>query len=256
MNSKQPSELDRKADRPLESRIVPAAAIAQFLLMLILGLWNFFDPRLEYYSLTNAIRFKAPSIQLPEPLLSPFPELFSGLAWLAIVFFTISSTAVVWGRGLSRSIRYIGLLMLLVAAWIALCVQWDKIAWQGHRSRAMKTIQSLQPIAESLHASWPKVDGTHPEIGPFMAYPGANAKTLILLTPMQIPDQPTSLAAIDRDNRGRLRFELSRVSDSLWLEWSPEEAPLATTFINGVGAQYELSDSIQVTENWIVSRYQ
>ncbi|MCR9295660.1 MAG: hypothetical protein NXI32_23320 [bacterium] len=235
---------------------VMAGVISQLLLMLFVVYWNFRDPRLERLSLLPLLQFKTAAANeltlLPEFLCL----LMSGILWFAILCVAVSVSALFWANGAYRSIRYIGLLCILFALWLSIYVQWEQIAWLGHRHRASVTVKRLMPLAQQLSQEWPKYDGQSEHLGPFMAYPNGRPSTLILLTPMSLGHDGVRLAAVDRDKDGTLRFELSRGDESLWLEWSPQNRVRKTSFVDGVGGSYRQQRTIAIDRNWTVARYE
>lgn len=224
-------------------------AASQLLGMLILLVWNYRDPRLERLSLYNGLFASDPALSSAEQWA------LSGILWSAIFLGAVALSASLWAGGIFRSLKYLGLLMLVCALWLGLATHWKRVAWLGHRGRALSTINVMQPIATSLQQNWPKTDSEDSIFGPYMAYPNWNPRTLILLTPMAIGDGSHSLAAVDRGSQGKLRFELSDGLESLWLEWSPQIDTTETEFSNGIGETYFHERSIDLKGSWTLSRY-
>lgn len=241
--------------------LLAAAITAQLPIMMTIVLWNFNDARLEALTFSDVVLMNSPSTIVTQSLPVNLARTLGGLMWLALTLGLFSYSALYWGSSRFRSIRYVGLLCGILAVWLAIFTQWDRIAWLGHRARASAIVEQLAPIAVELHNGWPNRDGRSDALGPFMAYPNGSPRTLILLTALPIGNQFGSLAAIDRGKDGHLRFELSRGADSLWLEWSPGQAALDndkqhSIFANGIGARYQRTDSIPINAHWVVSRYE
>lgn len=265
-----------KARKPAwAGRLLGVAIAAQIPIMLAVALWNFNDARLETQTFSNAILLRSPTTTMAETLPQDLARVLGGLLWLAVFLGIFSCSALLWASSRFRSIRYAALLCSMLAIWLAIFTQWGHISWLGHRARAAAVVEQLGPIAVQLNNNWPQIDGRNDTFGPFMAYPNGKPRTLILLTPLPIGNQFGSLAAIDRGSSGKLRFELSRGVDSLWLEWAPKpvtpkEEPAknvpaknarlnemkSSGFTNGIGASYQRSDSIPIDDQWTVSRYE
>ncbi|GAB5405571.1 MAG: hypothetical protein Aurels2KO_38020 [Aureliella sp.] len=235
--------------------LLPAAIAAQFLLMLGFVSWNYCDARLETLEIPQVLLFRPPETTLSVSLRDGLARMFSVLIWLAILIGLFSLSAVFWAGKGYRSLRYAGVLSVVLALWLSIFSQWSTIAWQGHQARAAAIADELRPLARQLTKDWPRYDGENKQLGPFMAYPSGKPRTLILLKPIPIGHQFGSLAAIDRGSDGQLRFELSRGTDSMWLEWSAHGAPTQTNFTNGIGSVYRRGETISVDSNWRVSRF-
>ncbi|MBL8892082.1 MAG: hypothetical protein JNL67_19055 [Planctomycetaceae bacterium] len=219
-----------------------------------LAVWNFFDPRLERIASDNLW-----SIAWPSPEATSSQLIVSGVQGILLLA-TLSGlslvTSLLWAPVGFRSVRFIGLLVVFVSGWMALASQWQQIAWLGHRQRAMSSLEFLDRVAAELSRQWPRHDGENEFIGPFMAYPNWAPETLILLRPTRLGDQRRYLATVDRDReRGVLRFEVSDGYQTFWLEHQPPGTDRPGSFVNGIGAQYEIESWIGLNSQWRLSRY-
>jgi hypothetical protein len=218
-----------------------------------LAVWNFFDPRLERIAVDNLwpVAWPSSGATSTQSLVNGVQGilLVAGLSGLGLV------TSLLWAPVRFRSLRFIGVLLVFVSGWMALASQWQQIAWWGHRQRAMPSLEFLDRVAADLSREWPRHDGESTFIGPFMAYPIGAPETLILLRPAKLGDEPGYLAAVDRDRqRGVLRFEVTDGYQTFWLEHQPRGTDRPGSFVNGIGAQYEVESWIGLNSQWRLSR--
>ena len=112
----------------------------------------------------------------------------------------------------------------LVGVWIAVGVSHREIAWQGKRLRLYVQLEQFDVIVQSLREDWPREDGQHERLGPYMAYPFGQPRTLMLLAPPQVSPTGTTVAAVEKLRSGGLSFQLSGTEQgdsnlNDWLEW-------------------------------------
>tara|TARA_R110002049_G_scaffold285698_4_gene466910 strand:+ start:11064 stop:11843 length:780 start_codon:yes stop_codon:yes gene_type:complete len=153
-----------------------------------------------------------------------------------------------------RSLKALIVLMTLSALWCGLVLQFPSIAWQGKRARVFLCLDEFESIASPLRADWPRRDGMIEPIGPFMAYPFGRPSVLVLLTPPSVFDHGTSISAIERSERGALRFQLSGIEGGDWAEWHPPHSQPAS-FTGGLNDHYRLSSHLPLGNGWYLVRY-
>jgi hypothetical protein len=228
--------------------------------------WNFLDPRLEAWRLPEAWRAmeiwrsldgetsgSAGELATLDPGVGRILDFLIGAAVVTGVGLL---TAVLWAPAPFRSVRSIGWLVVLVAAWLSIISNWSHISWWGHRYRAQSALVLLDQIAGELQESWPRHDGESPLFGPYMAYPAGQPSTLILLKPAATGDPQRWLSAIDRaESDGVLRFELSDGYQTFWLEQHDAALMPPPSFTNGIGSQYQVENWIRLNPRWRLARY-
>ena len=140
------------------------------------------------------------------------------------------------------------------AMWFAFLYSYPWIAWHGKRLRLMEKTAQFEPIAQRLRESWPAQDGQITELGPFMAYPFGDPKTLVLLTPPAINGDHTAFSAVERTEQGGLRFLLSGREGGDWIEWHPDSVRPGS-FIGGLGDRHAMVSWLSLDGGWYLVRY-
>ena len=167
----------------------------------------------------------------------------------AATFAGISVTLIV-GAATHRRLRSWFAFTLLVAAWLTVVVAWPEIAWQGQRLRSWSRLSQFESVAASLRDNWPVDDGQRPGLGPFMAYPKGNPRTLMLLR----SNPTTPISAVERADDGALSFELRGAVPGTWLEWHPANS-IPRDFTGGLENEYRVQRSSPLGCGWYLVRY-
>ena len=142
----------------------------------------------------------------------------------------------------------------LGCGWLGLINGWDELVWAGKRMRIDSHVAAFQPIAHSLQADWPRNDGQHDNLGPYMAYPAGKPKTLILLTTPPMAESGPTFSSIERSSAGGIRFQLSGNERGVWLEWHPT-GNQPESFVGGLLEPHHLSRSVALGDGWFLARY-
>ncbi|MEX2093544.1 MAG: hypothetical protein WD971_12745 [Pirellulales bacterium] len=192
------------------------------------------------------------------------PGMAQDVGYRLILFWILSAVALLTlfgvfstllaGAATHRRLRSWFAYTMLVAAWLTVFVSWRELAWQGQRLRLRTHLVELEPIAASLRSNWPTHDGDGPKLGAFMAYPQGKPRMLLMLTPPETPGTTLSFSAVERDDDGALRFNLSGDDAGTWLEWHPAgSAPRA--FTGGLEGQYDFGRAAPLGRGWYLVRY-
>jgi len=144
-------------------------------------------------------------------------------------------------------------LTFLFASWLTLGTAWREVHWWGQQVRLRGAISAVEPIATSLEESWPQREGTHPDLGRFLAYPSVDPRALLLLTHADVSGARFTIAAVERSPDGILRFELADSEEGVWLE--RRDAGTPESFVGGVGTRYTYLRSAHLRGDWYLVRY-
>ncbi len=169
----------------------------------------------------------------------------SGIGIFASLFF---------GATAHRRVRSWLAFTVLAAAWLTLAVSWREMAWQSQTLRMQWRLSGLDSVAASFVANWPAADGERPEIGPFMAYPQGDPRTLMLLTTPEIGRAGVAISAIEKSSSGGLRFQLAGNESGSWLEWHPSHS-VPRSFRGGLMTEYQLGRATALADGWFLARY-
>jgi hypothetical protein len=159
-----------------------------------------------------------------------------------------------FGARAHRRLRMWFAFTVLAAAWLTLGVTWREMAWQSQRFRLQSRLSGLDSIAASLLVNWPAVDGEHPELGLYMAYPQGDPSMLLLLTTPKIGRAEIAISGIEKSASGGLRFQLAGSESGSWLEWYPAGTK-PESFQGGLMTQYQLERSAPLADGWYLVRY-
>ena len=160
-----------------------------------------------------------------------------------------------WHRSASTySIRCLMLVVLLVACWLAFFENHSTLSWHGARYRMLMGLQALEPLAVELSAHWPAADSQLDSVGPFMAYPEGDPRTLILLKPPNLNSWGTQIIAVDRSEAGVLRFQLAGYGYDDWVERHPALTQ-PTSFVGGLNDHHQIEQSLALEGGWHLVRY-
>ncbi|WP_428306800.1 hypothetical protein [Lacipirellula sp.] len=186
---------------------------------------------------------------------SPHARALTIIVVLAAAGVVAVGLALLFGPQRHRRLRSWLAYTALVAAWLGLAVSWRDVAWTGQRYRLGREVAAIEPIAAALRERWPKADGHEiPGLGPYMAYPPAGPRMLMLLHQVRAAGASNSISAIERSDAGGLRFELADGDAGAWLEWHPAgEQP--ASFTGGLQGSYELVRSSNLGDGWFLARY-
>ncbi|PQO38299.1 hypothetical protein C5Y97_09540 [Blastopirellula marina] len=143
----------------------------------------------------------------------------------------------------------------LACCWLGLATGWDDMIWVGKRLRIDSQVAAFQPLAESLRTDWPTADGENQALGPFMAYPADNPKTLLLLTTPEIAQHGLTFSSVEKSDQGGIRFQLSGKERGVWLEWHPSGHE-PTSFVGGLLEPHFLQRSVSLGDGWFLARYE
>jgi len=175
-----------------------------------------------------------------------------------LVVGTVSLTMLALGMTLgSRGHRTLASWMVvlsLACCWLGLINGWDELIWTGKRLRIDSKVAVFEPLAQSLNQDWPQVDGQRDNLGPFMAYPAGQAKTLILLTTPPMAESGPTFSSIERSDAGGIRFQLSGKERGVWLEWHPPGNE-PESFVGGLLEPHHLSRMVSLGDGWFLARY-
>ena len=135
-----------------------------------------------------------------------------------------------------RSLRAALALIAISSLWCGLTVNASSLTWQSKRIRLAWQIDKFEKIVQPLRSEWPGNDGELPGLGPFMAYPLGDPSTLIMLQPPSVSQGGLYISAIDRDESGAIRLQLSGVRTEDW-GWNGIRA---TAILNHLPAGYAI----------------
>lgn len=158
-----------------------------------------------------------------------------------------------FGQQDSRSLKSWLISISIVAMWVTLFTSWQDIAWFGKHQRLQSILSEFELVANDLKNDWPAADGDRPVIGPYMAYPVGNPRTLILLTLPILEKSPTTFGVIEGDD-DVIRFELVGSEKGDWVEWHPN-GTRPKNFFSGLGEPYTLKRFQSLTDDWYLVRY-
>jgi hypothetical protein len=153
-----------------------------------------------------------------------------------------------------RRLRSWLIFTVLTAAWLTLSVTWREMAWQSQTMRMNWRLSGLDSVASGLRSDWPTADGERPEIGPFMAYPQGDPRTLMLLTTPEIGGAGVPISAIEKATSGGLRFLLAGNEAGAWLEYHPPGS-VPESFRGGLVTRFQLERSAPLADGWYLARY-
>jgi hypothetical protein len=242
-----------RADQ-LVGRVIAVAWIVNVGLLIAACAWIFFDPGFMRTYQQDAFVVSKPFTIVEAEQMSPGRT--QALTWLTgAALSTLVGIAVglVIGAPWNRRLRSWLAFTAIAATWLALKTSWPELAWAGARWRVGSTVAAFEAVAEPLRANWPAADGATGDLGPFSAYPAGKPRMLMLL--QQIPaDRPARFTAIERSDRGGLRFELAGPEAGAWLEWHPPgEQP--SVFVGGLETRYDLERSSPLGDGWFLTQY-
>lgn len=158
------------------------------------------------------------------------------------------------GPSAGKSLRSLVAVTAVAALWCALAVNYQAIAWQGKRARMVGRVVALEALAEPLRAEFPRGDGDLPALGSFMAYPFGTPSVLVLLQPPCVGSGEVCIAAVQRGERGDLKFQLTGIDGGDWAEWHPPGSQPAS-FVGGLGDRHQLQSSLGLGQGWHLVRY-
>ncbi|MFG0289092.1 MAG: hypothetical protein ACF8CQ_13000 [Rhodopirellula sp. JB044] len=154
----------------------------------------------------------------------------------------------------ARSITSLLAITTIVAVWCGVFINRSSLAWQGKRARMAIRVDRLEALAEPLRRQWPARDGELPGVGPFMAYPFGRPTTLILLQSPLLAGDELCIAAVEGNEQGPIRFQLSGSSHDDWAEWHPD-ASQPESFVGGLGDSHQIVTATKVGRQWYLVRY-
>ncbi len=220
----------------------------QFASLAVLVAIDFFDERFELATLLSMMLGRVESAASFYCILLPL------VAYSLIFSFVLYAAGILFAERSQRTLRNLFVLTTMIGLSMALFTNWKRISWEGRRHRMSARIESLQIVSDSLQKDWPTSDMNHDLLGPIMAYPQWNPSTLILLTPKPV-DSRFRIAAIDRSNKGVMRFELSSGHEKIWLEHR-SDIKLDDDFTNGIDQKLTRQYYISLSPIWYLVRYQ
>lgn len=235
--------------------------VANLLLLVGCAVWIVADARFDSAWQRWALDtgWSDDSSQLDEYVGRPELRTRLGGLWL-LAAGLIASMLVVWlgiflGSRVHRSLLAWMVAMSLTAGWLALFTGIEDLRWLGHRLRLGSYVASYEPIAELLKQDWPRQDGEHQRLGPYMAYPAERPAMLLMLAPPEMPPTGTTISAVERSSAGGLRFQLSGPERGIWLEWHPESWR-PESFVGGLQESRTLEGFVDIGGGWYLARYQ
>jgi hypothetical protein len=154
-----------------------------------------------------------------------------------------------WRRSLKAWLAFTA----LVSAWCGLCVSWQSLYFFGQSVRLRAELPQYQALVQELRDQWPGKDGESPQLGHFLAYPLAEPRTLLLVGIAQVPGA-APLAAVERSEKGALRFQLAGEETGAWLEWHPP-ASAPDSFVGGLQNHYTLLRQRPLQPGWYLTHY-
>jgi hypothetical protein len=153
-----------------------------------------------------------------------------------------------------RSTRAWLAFMALVCGWQGFLVTWPDVYWLGQQRRMAAVLQPVERLAQELSQNWPKEDGNHSGIGPYLAYPKGGPTTLLPLRSVTLPDTALGFSAIERTEDGVIRFELAGDEVGAWLEWRSDDRP-PQPFKSGLEVDYNVTRRARLAPQWFLVRY-
>jgi hypothetical protein len=239
----------------LVGRVIAVAWIVNVGLLIAACAWIFFDPGFMRPHMVHAPLQQHLSLVVPQTALMTQGrmEIFRWLTGAALATLAAIALGLLIGAPWNRRLRSWLAFTAIAAAWLALKTSWPELAWAGAQWRVGSTVAAFEAVAEPLRANWPAADGATDALGPFSAYPAGKPRMLMLL--QQIPaDRPARFTAIERSDRGGLRFELAGPEAGAWLEWHPPgEQP--SVFVGGLETRYDLERSSPLGDGWFLTQY-
>jgi hypothetical protein len=158
------------------------------------------------------------------------------------------------GAKVHRSVRSWLAFTMLVAAWLTLGVTWREMAWHSQASRMKRQLSGLDFVVKSLQADAPTADSERPDLGPYMAYPHGDPRTLLLVTTPAIGDAGVRIRAVELAAKGGVRFQLAGGESGAWLEWHPPGTS-PNSFQGGLMTEYQLERSAPLSDGWFLVQY-
>ncbi|WP_153558004.1 hypothetical protein [Roseimaritima sediminicola] len=154
----------------------------------------------------------------------------------------------------SRSLASLLALATVAALWCGLAVNRKSLAWQGQRLQLLLDVEELETIARPLREDWPVQDGQLPRLGPFMAYPFGQPKTLVLLQTPSLLGERLRVAAVERSDQGAIKLQLTGTAHDDWAEWHPPGSQ-PRSFVGGLGDRHRLVAATEIGRGWHLVRY-
>ena len=178
-----------------------------------------------------------------------------------VMVLTVAAASLMWElqrlfRRTKRSptIRNMMTLTAVVAMWLFLSVNYQRVAWQGKRLRSTRHLEAVARLADRLNNDWPGDAGDIVGVGPFTAYPFGTPTLLLLLSPYPLESTNTVITSIERGDNGSLRFELGGDDGGDWIEWHPDGSR-PNNFAGGLDDQYFLTRYTRLDDQWFLVSY-
>jgi hypothetical protein len=158
------------------------------------------------------------------------------------------------GSARFRTTRAWLVFMAVLCGWLGLAVSWPTIYWFGQQQRLKSVLPAADAMVEALRSSWPVVDTTLPDIGPFLAYPINKPTALMPLSEAMFPKTDLRFSAVERTGDEVMRFELSGAELGAWLEWRGDGSE-PRSFVGGLDTQYMVVQAARLSDKWFLVRY-
>ncbi|MBB3210433.1 hypothetical protein FHS27_006280 [Rhodopirellula rubra] len=154
----------------------------------------------------------------------------------------------------ARSTASLLAITTVTALWCGIVINHSALAWQGKRARIAIQVNELEHLAAPLRNQWPARDGDLPGVGPFMAYPFGRPTTLILLQSPNVAGDELCIAAVEGNESGPIRMQLSGSAHDDWAEWHPDSSR-PQSFVGGLGDPHQLVSATKLGRGWYLVRY-
>ena len=153
-----------------------------------------------------------------------------------------------------RSIRQLLAICTVVALWLSLIIHHQSVCWQGKRLRFIRQVDQFEAMIAPIRDHWPERDGEIAGIGPFMAYPFGRPTTLLLLQTPRIATKSVFVSAIEKDDQGTIRLQLTGADGGDWAEWHPN-GNQPRSFVGGLSDPHQLQTASSLGQGWYLVRY-
>lgn len=154
-----------------------------------------------------------------------------------------------WRRSLKTWLAFTA----LVSAWCGLGVSWQVVYFFGQSVRLQGELPQYRELVQELRDQWPGKDGESPHLGHYLAYPLGEPRMLLLGGTAKVPGA-APVAAVERSEKGALRFQLAGAETGAWLEWHPPGSEPAS-FVGGLQNHYTLLRKKQLQPGWYLAHY-
>lgn len=215
---------------------------------------KFPDAVTAFHRHVSAIGSDNSPLAVVPPLLWPRVDALWAMLGIALVSAIGIGAGLAAGAGQHRNTRAWLAATLLLAGWLTLLTTWPQLVWQGQVWRVRASLPQFAAVAERLSQDWPQDDGDIPELGPFMAYPIGNPRTLMLMTTPRVPGTRLEVKVIERGEHESIYFQLAGNDEGVWLVRQPTgDEP--RSFSSGLDGEYIPVEFRPVRPGWLLVRF-